>query len=132
MIRTVWSITLYVSNMERAVKFYGETLGLEKKYGFPSYAGFECGGVEIGLIPTSEPERKTSPASPSVQFLVDDVHKFCDRLNHAGVKFIKELHDETWGGRQATFSDPDGNILEVTQIDWKKYFSVSAEGAKKT
>jgi len=45
------------------------------------------------------------------------------------VKFIKELHEEPWGGKQATFTDPDGNILEITQINWKKYFTVSAEGA---
>ena len=128
MIKTVWSITFYVSDMERAVKFYGETLGLEKKYEFSSYAGFECGGVEIGLIPASGQKQKRSSASPSVQFLVDDVNRFCDRLSRAEVTFIKPLHEETWGGRQATFADPDGNILEITQIDWKKYFSVSEIG----
>jgi catechol 2,3-dioxygenase-like lactoylglutathione lyase family enzyme len=130
MIKTVWSVTLHVSHMERAVKFYEETLGLEKKYEFPSYAGFECGGVEIGLIPASGERQKTSLTSPSVEFLVDDADKFCDRLDRAGVKFIEELHDEPWGGRQASFADPDGNILEIVQLDWKKYFSVSAEGAK--
>jgi catechol 2,3-dioxygenase-like lactoylglutathione lyase family enzyme len=130
MIKTVWSITLHVSDMKRAVKFYEETLGLEKKYEFSSYAGFECGGVEIGLIPASGERQETSLTSPSVEFLVDDVDKFCDRLNRAGVGFIKGLHDEPWGGRQATFADPDGNILEIAQIDWKKYFSVSAKGAK--
>jgi len=130
MIRTVWSITLHVSDMKRAVKFYEETLGLEKKYEFSSYAGFECGGVEIGLIPASGERQETSLTSPSVEFLVDDVDKFCDRLSRAGVKFIEQLHDEPWGGRQATFADPDGNILEIAQIDWKKYFDVSATGAK--
>jgi catechol 2,3-dioxygenase-like lactoylglutathione lyase family enzyme len=129
MIKTVWCITLHVSNMVRAVKFYEETLGLEKKYEFPSYVGFECGGVEIGLVPTSGERRKTCLTSPSVEFLVDDVDKFCERLHCAGVKFIKRLHDEPWGGRQATFEDSDGNILEIAQIDWKKYFNVSAKGA---
>ena len=130
MIKTVWSVALHVSDIERAVKFYEETLGLEKKYEFSSYVGFECGGVEIGLIPASEARRKTSLTSPSVEFLVDDVDKFCEKLSRAGVKFIERLHDEPWGGRQATFADPDDNILEIAQIDWKKYFSVSATGAK--
>lgn len=44
-------------------------------------------------------------------------------------KIYKELHEEPWGGKQATFTDPDGNILEIAQINWKKYFTVSAEGA---
>ncbi|RJS82183.1 VOC family protein, partial [Candidatus Bathyarchaeota archaeon] len=51
MIKTVWCVTFYVSDLKRAAKFYEETLGLEKKYEFSSYVGFECGGVEIGLIP---------------------------------------------------------------------------------
>jgi metallothiol transferase len=131
MIKTVWSITFYVSNLEKAAKFYKETLGLEKKYEYSSYIGFECGGVEIGLTPTLKEGQKVSPASPSVEFLVDDVEKVYNELKNKGVKFIKELHEEPWGGRQATFTDPDGNILDITQINWEKYFTVSAEGAKK-
>ena len=50
MIKTVWCITFYVSDLKKAAKFCGETLGLEKKYEYSSYVGFECGGVEIGLI----------------------------------------------------------------------------------
>ena len=39
--------------------------------------------------------------------------------------------DRLTGGRQATFTDPDGNVLEIVQINWEKYFDVSAKGAKK-
>jgi len=104
-------------------------LGLEKKYEYSSYVGFECGGVEIGLAPKLKEGQKVSTASPSVEFLVDDVEKVYRELKNKRVKFIKELHEEPWGGKQATFTDPDGNILEITQINWKKYFTVSAEGA---
>lgn len=130
MIKTVWSITLHDSDMKRAVKFYEETSGLEKKYEFSSYAGFECGGAEIGLIPVSGETRRTSLMLQSVEFLVDDVDKFCDRLSRAGVEFFEGLHDEPCGGRQASFADPDGNMLEIARIDLKRYFSVSAKGAK--
>jgi catechol 2,3-dioxygenase-like lactoylglutathione lyase family enzyme len=131
MIKTVWSITFYVSNLEKSAKFYEETLGLEKKYEYSSYVGFECGGVEIGLIPKLKEGQKVGPASPSVEFLVDDVEKVYKELKNKGVKFIKELHEQPWGGKQATFTDLDGNILEIAQINWKKYFAVSAEGVKK-
>jgi len=130
MIKTIWCITFYVSDLKRAAKFYEETLGFEKKYEYSSYAGFECGGVEIGLIP--KPEQRIRPTSPSVEFLVDNVDRMYNELKNKGVKFIKELHDEPWGGRQATFTDPDGHILEITQINWETYFSVSAKGAKKS
>lgn len=130
MIKTVWCTTFYVSSLEKAAKFYEETLGLEKKYEYSSYVGFECGGVEIGLILKLKEVQKISPASPSVEFLVDDVEKACDELKSKGVRFIKGLHEEPWCGKQATFTDPEGNILEITQINWKKYFTASAEGVK--
>jgi uncharacterized glyoxalase superfamily protein PhnB len=107
-------------------------LGLEKKYEYSSYVGFECGGVEIGLTPKPKGEQKTSQTSPSVEFLVDNANKVYEELKKKGVRFIKELHDEAWGGKQATFTDPDGHILEITQINWEKYFDISAKGAKKT
>jgi catechol 2,3-dioxygenase-like lactoylglutathione lyase family enzyme len=131
MIKTVWCITFYVSDLKKASKFYEEILGLEKKYEYSSYVGFECGGVEIGLIPKLKKGESVAPNSPSVEFLVDDVEKFYNELKSKNVRFVKELHDEPWGGRQAAFTDPNGNVLEIVQIDWEKYFSVSAEGAKK-
>jgi catechol 2,3-dioxygenase-like lactoylglutathione lyase family enzyme len=131
MIKTIWSITFYVSDLRRAAKFYEETLGLEKKYEYSSYVGFECGGVEIGLIPKPEEIKTASPKSPSVDFLVDDVDTMYHKLKGKRVKFIEELHDEPWGGRQAMFTDPDGNVLEIAQIEWEKYYRVSAEGAAK-
>lgn len=131
MIKAVWCTTFYVSSLEKAAKFYEETLGLEKKLEYSSYVDFECGGVEIELILKLKELQKISPASPSVEFLVDDVKKVCDKLKSKGVRSIKELHEEPWGGKQATFTNPDGNILEITQINWKKYFTVSAEGVKR-
>lgn len=127
MIKTVWSITLTVSDLERSKKFYEDVLGLNKKYEYSSYVGFECGGVEIGLRPKASIE--IGKDSASIQFLVDDVDKEYRRLIGKGVEFINEPHDEPWGGRQASFHDPDGNILEITEINWKKYFKVSLEGA---
>jgi catechol 2,3-dioxygenase-like lactoylglutathione lyase family enzyme len=132
MIKTVWCITFYVSDLRRARKFYEETLGLEKKYEYSSYVGFECGGIEIGLIPKLGKRQTVNAVSPTVAFLVDDVDRVYSELKDKGVKFSEELHDEAWGGRQAAFTDPDGNILEIVQIDWGKYFDVSVEGAKRS
>jgi catechol 2,3-dioxygenase-like lactoylglutathione lyase family enzyme len=120
MIKYVWSVTFCVSDLKRSTEFYEKTLGLEKKYAYPSYVGFQCGNLEIGLIPKSKTEERAGLSSPSVEFLVDDVDKACKELKDKGVKFIKELHDEPWGGRQASFTDPDSNVLEIVQINWKK------------
>ncbi|MCK4424817.1 VOC family protein, partial [Candidatus Bathyarchaeota archaeon] len=84
------------------------------------------------MIPRLKEEEQVSLVSTSVEFIVDDVDKVYVHLESKGVKFIKELHDEPWGGRQATFTDPDGNILEIVQINWEKYFEASAKGAGKS
>ena len=126
-IRSIWSITLRVSNLERSKQFYEDVLGLNKKYEYSTYVGFECGGVEIGLTPKEKPE--IGRDAPSIQFFVDNVDEMYQTLKAKEVKFTQEPHDEPWGGRQARFQDPDGNILELTQIKWKKYFQVSSEGA---
>ena len=132
MIKSVWCVTFYVSDLKKASQFYEKTLGLEKKYEFSSYIGFQCGNLEIGLISQAEKRKVPSRKSPSVEFLVDDVDKTYKELKAKGVKFIKELHDETWGGREAAFTDADGNVLGIVQIDWEKYFDISAKGAKKS
>ena len=130
MIKTVWCVTLKVSDLKRAVAFYGEILGLDKKYEYSSYAGFQCGSVEIGLIPGRKGTKPLEDA-PSVEFVVEDVDAAYETLKKRGVNFVREPHDEVWGGRQASFLDPDGNLLEIVEFDWARYFEVSLKGAKK-
>jgi predicted enzyme related to lactoylglutathione lyase len=124
MILRVWDVTFTVSDLARAVDFYKGVLGLPKKYQFSNYAGFDCGGVEIGLLPGEVAENQTG--APCVDFLVQDVDKVHQMLSGKGVRFLKEPHDTVWGGRIALCVDPDGNRLQLVQIDWPKYFAVCA------
>ncbi len=48
MIVRIWDVTLTVRDLERAVGFYRDILGLALKYKFGDYAGFDVGGVELG------------------------------------------------------------------------------------
>ncbi|MEA2089450.1 MAG: VOC family protein [Thermoproteota archaeon] len=127
--KRVWGITFYVSNLKRSISFYEETLGLNKKYEYSNYAGFDCGGVEIGLIPKEKVAHGEN--IPSVEFLVDNVDTTYQALNKKGVKFLNEPHNKPWGGREARFIDPDGNVLEIMQINWEKYFNAATKGFKK-
>ena len=129
MIKNIWCVTLYVSDLKKAIEFYEKILGLTKKYEYSSYAGFECGGVEIGLIPKDRVE--TGSTTPTVEFIVDNVDRFYEMLKKKNVDVIEPPHEEQWGGRQASFKDPDGNVLEVVQISWAKYFGVATKGAKR-
>lgn len=125
MITHIWSITLTVSDLDRAVHFYEEQLGLTKKYQFSDYAGLACGGVEVGLKTwgTLDPPRE---GEPSIEFSVPDLDAAYQDLAAKGVKFIKAPEDVTWGARRALLQDPDGHTLQLTQIDWSRYFEVCA------
>jgi predicted enzyme related to lactoylglutathione lyase len=47
---------------------------------------------------------------------VDDIQTEAKRLADAGVEFIRQPEQETWGGWVATFKDPDGNVLQMMQL----------------
>ena len=129
MIETVWCITFYVYYLKKAIEFYEKASWLTKKCEYSGYSGFQCGAVEIGLIPKEKAE--IGENAPTVKFIVDNVDHFCEMLKSRSVDFVEPPHEEQWGGRQASFKDPDGNLLETVQINWPKYLDVAAKGAKK-
>jgi Predicted enzyme related to lactoylglutathione lyase len=117
MLKVINSIGIPVSNMEKAVTFYGETLGLKKKYDYsPDYVEFDCGGVGIGLEPGGEKGNKENKAY--IMFLVDDIDETYQKLKEKGVFFTGEPTDTQWGGKIATFKDPDENILQL--LKWSR------------
>jgi catechol 2,3-dioxygenase-like lactoylglutathione lyase family enzyme len=122
MILRVWDVTLMVADLQRSVDFYENALGLQKKYEFSSYAGFDCGGVEIALVPgrTSAPQQDEA----RVDFLVSDIDEAYRMMSERGVSFVKEPHATLWGSRIALFTDPDGHLLQLVQMDWPQYFAV--------
>jgi len=97
-------IKIGVSDLKKAVAFYENIVGLEKKSEGPTYAIFNVGGVELGL----------GAGRLEIFLLVDDVDKACQDLKEKGAKFVTEPRDQPWGARIATIVDPEGNefILE--------------------
>ncbi len=92
MTRRIWDVTLTVTDLSQAVAFYRDLLGLALKYQFPDYAGFDVGGVELGLKTWGgkEPPREGEPV---VNFLVDDVDRAFQELSAKGVRFTKGPED---------------------------------------
>jgi len=125
MIKRIWDITLTVKDLKRAVDFYENILGLQKKYEFKDYAGFDCGGVEIGLKTWGELE-KPRKGEPCINFLVENIDDAYRSLQQRGVKIIKGPKETPWGSRILLFEDPDGNTLQLTEINWRKYFKACA------
>src|SRR5947208_430223 len=108
------NVTIFVQNMDRAVKFYSETLGLKLAYRFgDNWASFEVGkGLTIGLHPASTANppavRKGGPAiGLELEGTIEEAMK---TLEGRGVQF-HGLADEGKAGKFAHFEDPDGNLL---------------------
>ncbi|SDI52567.1 hypothetical protein SAMN05192558_108383 [Actinokineospora alba] len=114
---------LPVSDVDRASRFYGETLGLTKRGTGPDGAPYFAAGMgdAIGLMPAKD----TVPSKHTVlSFEVDDVAAEIKELEARGVRFedydLPDLHTENhiaeMGGEKAAwFTDSEGNILCLHQ-----------------
>jgi catechol 2,3-dioxygenase-like lactoylglutathione lyase family enzyme len=110
-------VTIYVSDVDAANKFYTETLGMKQiaKYG-KEWAEVESYGVTIGLHPSREYSPKPGSGSAlSIGFEVDDLDRSVTELKSKGVRFSRNINEDGTV-RLAHFSDPDGNPLYLSQV----------------
>ena len=102
------------TDVDRSVKFYGETLGLErgKQWGnMPGYE-FETGNLTIAVIQSDAFGLEFKPSSSMVALAVDDVEAKRKELEAQGIEFRGDILD-SGVCHQAFFSDPDGNLLAL-------------------
>ncbi|MFI5421255.1 MAG: VOC family protein [Nitrososphaerales archaeon] len=110
------NVTVMVSNMDRAIKFYVETLGLKLKSRYENYfAEVEAPGTIIALHPSSKngPQPGNSE-SLSLGLRVDNLESVMNSLRAKGVNFSS---DAVQDGpiKLAFFTDPDKNPLYLAQ-----------------
>ena len=91
-----------MKDLKKAIAFYENVVGLKKSEEWSNYATFDINGTIFGLDPDPKAELQ-------IYMRVDDVDKMYKTLKGKGVKFVTEPEDKYWGGRTATFADPDGN-----------------------
>lgn len=97
---------LPVADIERAVAFYCDVVGLEVRMRSPEYglAHLGSGAMEIALL-----QRKDNPVTVYVNVTgVDALH---ERIARGGGTVAVPLTDEPWGLRDFVLEDPDGNRL---------------------
>lgn len=114
--------TIAVSDIERARRFYGETLGLKVKDERADGIRYEAGGGSLVLVYPSQ--FAGTAQSTYMGFDVEDVEKAVEELRSRGVVFeeydlpgLKTVDGiaEIQGEKGAWFKDPDGNILALGQ-----------------
>jgi len=97
---------------ERAVKFYGETLGLKRNPLTPdSWDEFEVGNVTLAVVAPESIGVEFAPLPfGAIAIRVPDVAEARAKLEDAGVEFAGETFD-SGVCHGAMFKDPDGNGL---------------------
>jgi predicted enzyme related to lactoylglutathione lyase len=97
--------------MERAKRFYGETLGLQANpRANPAFPEFETGNVTIVLVDPDRIGIQFSPNRNGIALRVPDVAVARAKLEEAGIEFFAETYD-SGVCQMAFFADPDGNGL---------------------
>jgi uncharacterized protein YndB with AHSA1/START domain/predicted enzyme related to lactoylglutathione lyase len=111
-------VALPTQDIERAMDFYGDVLGLQRSSLWqrpgeePVGAEFENGTVTIALMHSERLGQRFAPHSAPVAFRVDDVAAARATLESRGVTFKGETID-SGVCHQALFEDPDGNALDI-------------------
>lgn len=112
MVSGVANVWVPVTDVERALAFYRDTLGFSEKKHDGQWAEVDAGGLNIGLN-GREPEGAGSGGGLVITFqpegsLEDQVQE----LQGKGVEFPTGISEHEWG-RVVTFKDPDGNDLQL-------------------
>jgi catechol 2,3-dioxygenase-like lactoylglutathione lyase family enzyme len=118
--------SVYVDDQAKALAFYTDVLGFEKKTEIPLgdaswltvVSPEDRDGVELVLEPDAHPAAKVykealvADGIPFTSFAVDDVAQEVDRLRKAGVVFTQE--PLTMGPvTTAVFDDTCGNLIQI-------------------
>jgi predicted enzyme related to lactoylglutathione lyase len=107
-------VTIGTRDIDRAVAFYRDVVGLEesKQWGsMPAYE-FETGNLTIALMQTDAFGIEFSPNTVPIAFHVDDFDAAKAQLESRGVEFKGDTID-SGVCYQAIFEDPDGNVLDI-------------------
>jgi methylmalonyl-CoA/ethylmalonyl-CoA epimerase len=106
-------IAVTVEDLERAVRFYRDILGLPFLFQVPKLAFFDCAGVRLMLGLAEHPGGKLH--NSILYYQVDDIQHGHQTLVSRGVQFVDPPHliaklpdHDLWMG---FFKDSEGNLL---------------------
>ena len=101
-----------VTDLEKAKAVYSALLGIQPQTDGSYYVGYEAEGQQIGLVPGGGPQGMTSPVA---YWHVDDIEAKLAEVTAAGATLKEPVRDVGGGRLVATVTDPDGNVLGLTQ-----------------
>lgn len=103
---------LMAQNMDRAVKFYSQSLGLEVKVHTPYWSELAHGEAIVALHGGGDGSRNTTGLS----FQVDDISSACEVAVQGGAEILNGPQDRPDEGiKLADLVDPEGNEIMFSQ-----------------
>lgn len=120
MITGVGSIPVPVTDLDRALRFYRDTLGFAVREDRRMPDGTRRVALAPGytgpdLTLTLAQAGSDLPPIIGVALLTDDIHRTYAALRERGVVFADEPCMQDWGDWEAEFHDPDGNRFRLVQ-----------------
>lgn len=124
--------SIYVDDQEKALRFYTDVLGLQKKADFTNgpfrwltvASTEEPDGAELQLAPNSDPAASAyqqamfQQGQPAAMFYTVDLRADYERIKARGAKFTMPPADAPWGS-MAQLEDTCGNLIQLTQLSWQ-------------
>ncbi len=119
----VKNVSVYVTDVDRAIAFYTEALGFEKRsdaqMGPIRWVELAPGTGETVIALASEGYPIWSPDKvggfSGMTLAAEGAEQTYSRLREAGVRFEQEPETTAWG-TQAIIADPDGNTFVVVAV----------------
>ena len=111
MISGVSNVWVPVEDMDRALAFYRDRIGLAVRESGPDWSELDGDGVRVGLN-GREPAGKGAEGGAVITFHSDDIAGDRTRLSGEGVSFTGEVSSYDWGS-VAPFKDSEGNDLQL-------------------
>jgi predicted enzyme related to lactoylglutathione lyase len=105
-------VAISTKDLDRAIEFYGETLGLPMSVHLRerNYAEFETGNLTLSVIDAEKMGMEHQVRGHEIALHVEDVQAARETLQARGVTFRGETLD-TGVCHMALLNDPDGNPL---------------------
>jgi lactoylglutathione lyase len=117
--RKVGAVILLVSNMEKSIKFYSDTLELPVKSRSKDWTEFFNNDTVLALHPAPEKRKMLKTGSGTlVGFEVTDLDSTVKKLKEKRVKFFKRPKEEPFG-KHAIVQDPDGHLISIAELNEK-------------
>jgi predicted enzyme related to lactoylglutathione lyase len=108
----------FVADMDTAVKFYRDVLGLSLKFQSPGWSEFSTGETSLSLHPASD---KNPPGSIELGFNVANLGQFHQEMSGKGVQFSMPPTKQDFGGVLAQFLDSEGRPCSVAEQSSNPY-----------